>query len=289
MLSAAKAAGNGYVGVERDEKIYSKATDGYTKLAEAGEFDELARIRRVLVELDVDTTNFDERVESHIKRGIKKQIGEKGDSKLRNRLLSQLKEVYGYTDEQISTDVLAKTDTATAFQKALCEDNYDEAVKQLRYLRQAGLTYDAFIDLYEKRWKVIDAKTTGTFSWPAQGRISSGFGQRWGTLHAGIDIAMPTGTEVVASDGGEVVYTGYNSAMGNYVDIKHSNGYVTRYQHLSSYGVLKGEKVKKGQYIASSGNTGNSTGPHLHFAVYRSTSHSGCSHSTAVDPSIFLK
>ena len=100
---------------------------------------------------------------------------------------------------------------------------------------------------------------------------------------------MPTGTEVVASDGGEVVYTGYNSAMGNYVDIKHSNGYVTRYQHLSSYGVLKGEKVKKGQYIASSGNTGNSTGPHLHFAVYRSTSHSGCSHSTAVDPSIFLK
>ena len=289
MLSAAKAAGKGYVGVERDEKIYSKATDGYTKLAEAGEFDELARIRRVLVELDVDTTNFDERVESHIKTGIKKQIGEKGDSKLRNRLLNQLKEVYGYTDEQISTDVLAKTDTATAFQKALCEDNYDEAVKQLRYLRQAGLTYEAFLDLYEKRWKVIDAKTTGTFSWPAQGRISSGFGQRWGTLHAGIDIAMPTGTEVVASDGGEVVYTGYNSAMGNYVDIKHSNGYVTRYQHLSSYGVLKGEKVKKGQYIASSGNTGNSTGPHLHFAVYRSTSHSGCSHSTAVDPSIFLK
>ena len=289
MLSAAKAAGKGYVGVERDEKIYSKATDGYTKLAEAGEFEELARIRRVLVELDVDTTNFDERVESHIKTGIKKQIGEKGDSKLRNRLLNQLKEVYGYTDEQISTDVLAKTDTATAFQKALCEDNYDEAVKQLRYLRQAGLTYETFLDLYEKRWKVIDAKTTGTFSWPAQGRISSGFGQRWGTLHAGIDIAMPTGTEVVASDGGEVVYTGYNSAMGNYVDIKHSNGYVTRYQHLSSYGVLKGEKVKKGQYIASSGNTGNSTGPHLHFAVYRSTSHSGCSHSTAVDPSIFLK
>lgn len=289
MLEAAKAAGNGYVGVEKDEKIYSKATDGYTKLAESGEFDELARMRRVLVELDVDTTNFDERVESHIKTGIKKQIGEKGDSKLRNRLLNQLKEVYGYTDEQISTDVLAKTDTATAFQKALCEDNYDEAVKQLRYLRQAGLTYEAFLDLYEKRWKVIDAKTTGTFSWPAQGRISSGFGQRWGTLHAGIDIAMPTGTEVVASDGGEVVYTGYNSAMGNYVDIKHSNGYVTRYQHLSSYGVLKGEKVKKGQYIASSGNTGNSTGPHLHFAVYRSTSHSGCSHSTAVDPSIFLK
>lgn len=289
MLSAAKAAGNGYVGVERDEKIYSKATDGYTKLAESGEFEELARMRRVLVELDVDTTNFDERVESHIKTGIKKQIGEKGDSKLRNRLLNQLKEVYGYTDEQISKDVLAKTDTATAFQKALCEDNYDEAVKQLRYLRQAGLTYDAFIDLYEKRWKVIDAKTTGTFNWPAHGRISSGFGQRWGTLHAGIDIAMPTGTEVVASDGGEVVYTGYNSAMGNYVDIKHSNGYVTRYQHLSSYGVLKGEKVKKGQYIASSGNTGNSTGPHLHFAVYRSTSHSGCSHSTAVDPSIFLK
>ena len=289
MLSAAKAAGKGYVGVERDEKIYSKATDGYTKLAEAGEFEELARIRRVLVELDVDTTNFDERVESHIKTGIKKQIGEKGDSKLRNRLLNQLKEVYGYTDEQISTDVLAKTDTATAFQKALCEDNYDEAVKQLRYLRQAGLTYETFIDLYEKRWKVIDAKTTGTFNWPAHGRISSGFGQRWGTLHAGIDIAMPTGTEVVASDGGEVVYTGYNSAMGNYVDIKHSNGYVTRYQHLSSYGVLKGEKVKKGQYIASSGNTGNSTGPHLHFAVYRSTSHSGCSHSTAVDPSIFLK
>lgn len=281
-------AGEGYEGVDRDEKLYSKATYGYTKLVQEGNFEELENIRKILNDCDVDTAKFDKGIEAALKKGIKRQIGEKGDEALRNKLTNYLKETYGYSDEEFSREVLEKTDTAKEFQKLLCKDDYDGAVQQLRYLREAGLTYEDFVWLYEKRWSQVEAETTGTFAWPGSGRVSSGFGHRWGTLHAGMDIAMPVGSEVTASDGGEVVFVGYDSARGKYVDIKHDNGYVSRYQHLSWYDVEKGQKVAKGQYIAKSGNTGSSTGPHLHFAVYQSTSHTGCTHGTAVDPSKFL-
>jgi peptidoglycan DL-endopeptidase CwlO len=106
---------------------------------------------------------------------------------------------------------------------------------------------------------------SGTLIWPANGPVSSGFGMRWGRLHAGIDIPLPEGTALRAADGGRVAIAGWTGGYGNYTCIQHNGSLSTCYGHQSSIGVSVGQSVSKGQVIGSSGNTGNSTGPHLHF------------------------
>ena len=105
------------------------------------------------------------------------------------------------------------------------------------------------------------------FSSPAYGELSSSFGYRWGRLHAGIDIANDTGTVVRAARSGRVSYAGWYSGYGYTVIIEHDQGYVTLYGHLNEYLVQDTQYVKGGQAIGYMGNTGNSTGPHLHFEV----------------------
>lgn len=108
---------------------------------------------------------------------------------------------------------------------------------------------------------------TGTFANPTRGRLTSGFGTRWGRRHTGIDIANSTGTSITAADAGKVSFAGYSGSYGNLVIINHENGYQTYYAHCSKILVSKGTRVYKGQEIAKVGSTGNSTGPHLHFEV----------------------
>jgi murein DD-endopeptidase MepM/ murein hydrolase activator NlpD len=107
------------------------------------------------------------------------------------------------------------------------------------------------------------------FQWPTASytRVTRGF--RYPDIdHTGIDIAAPTGTMVYAAAEGVVVAAGYDGAYGNTVLIDHGNGYKTRYAHHDSNYVELGAKVGKGQLIAFVGNTGRSTGPHLHFEVH---------------------
>lgn len=109
---------------------------------------------------------------------------------------------------------------------------------------------------------------TGSFIRPSRGgKITSKFGTRWGRMHTGIDIGMPTGTAILASDGGIVTYAATKDAYGLCVIIDHGGTYSTLYGHNSKLLVKKGDKVFQGQVIAKSGNTGRSTGPHLHFEV----------------------
>ena len=112
---------------------------------------------------------------------------------------------------------------------------------------------------------------TGSFRWPTSGNITSKYGYRsifgGSSFHGGIDIANSYGTDIVAADGGEVVYAGWSSGYGYLVQIDHGNGYVTYYGHNSSLEVSVGEKVYKGQHIAEMGSTGRSTGNHCHFEV----------------------
>lgn len=110
---------------------------------------------------------------------------------------------------------------------------------------------------------------TGIFSMPTRGKISSRYGMRNGRMHNGLDIAAKTGTAINAADGGKVVYAGYRGAFGNLVEIDHGNGFKTRYAHCSKILVKVGDKVHKGQHIANVGNTGRSTGSHLHFEVLK--------------------
>lgn len=115
----------------------------------------------------------------------------------------------------------------------------------------------------------------GTFTWPAPGVtvITSPFGYRTHPttgqykLHTGTDIGCPSGTSVVAAADGVVVISGNHTAYGKYISINHGGGIATLYAHNSQLLVSKGQSVKKGQVIAKSGNTGWSTGPHLHFEV----------------------
>lgn len=102
---------------------------------------------------------------------------------------------------------------------------------------------------------------------PVKGRITSRYGMRNGNLHNGTDIAVAVGTPVKSPWRGTVSETYTNSAGGKQIIINHPNGYRTGYAHLSEYRVSAGQRVRRGQVIALSGNTGGSTGPHLHFTL----------------------
>ena len=104
---------------------------------------------------------------------------------------------------------------------------------------------------------------------PVKGRITSRYGMRNGKLHNGTDIGVAVGTPVKSPWRGTVYAIYTNSAGGRQIIIDHPNGYCTGYAHLSEYRVSEGQKVRRGQVIALSGNTGNSTGPHLHFTLRR--------------------
>ena len=108
---------------------------------------------------------------------------------------------------------------------------------------------------------------SGRFIWPVNGTFTSPFGYRWGRLHAGIDIAVPEGTPLRAADGGTVAIAGWTGGYGNYTCVNHGGGVSTCYGHQSRIAVSVGQSVSQGQVIGYSGNTGNSTGPHLHFEV----------------------
>lgn len=108
----------------------------------------------------------------------------------------------------------------------------------------------------------------GEFIWPILGvRITSRIGRRWGRFHSGIDIAATIGTPVVAARDGVVSGSSFRRGYGITVQLTHDNDSITRYAHLDAALVREGDVVVKGQLIGYSGNTGRSTGPHLHFEV----------------------
>lgn len=103
---------------------------------------------------------------------------------------------------------------------------------------------------------------------PVSGTLSSGYGARWGTHHGGLDVAAPIGTPVRAAADGEVVSAGPASGFGQWVRVRHDDGTVTVYGHVDTYLVHVGQRVAAGQQIATVGNRGQSTGPHLHFEAW---------------------
>ena len=106
-----------------------------------------------------------------------------------------------------------------------------------------------------------------SFKEPAVGVLTSPFGSRWGRNHNGIDIGAEHGSDILAADGGTILLADWVEGYGNYLIIDHENGFQTAYAHCSELLVSQGEKVSQGQVVALVGNTGNSTGPHLHFEI----------------------
>jgi murein DD-endopeptidase MepM/ murein hydrolase activator NlpD len=123
-------------------------------------------------------------------------------------------------------------------------------------LQGAGQTFDGPIQ-----------HGSGALIWPVSGPVVSPFGMRWGRLHAGIDIAVPSGTAIHAADAGRVVLMGWVGGYGNYTCIQHTSSMSTCYAHQSSFATSNGASVSQGQVIGYSDCTGHCFGPHLHFEV----------------------
>ena len=118
---------------------------------------------------------------------------------------------------------------------------------------------------------------------PTTGRVTSCYGSRWGTLHAGVDIAAPIGTPVFTPEDGIVLDAGPASGFGQAVYVQHGDGTITLYGHVNQFFVTPGQVVTAGQQIAEVGNKGQSTGPHLHFEV-----HEGGLYANRVNPTPWL-
>jgi murein DD-endopeptidase MepM/ murein hydrolase activator NlpD len=121
-----------------------------------------------------------------------------------------------------------------------------------------------------------------SFRWPVRGRVIAGFGSKVnGAANDGINVAVPEGTSVKASEDGVVAYAGNElKGYGNLVLVRHPNGFVTAYAHASEVMVKRGDQVKRGQIIAKAGQTGNASSPQLHFEIRKG--------STPVDPNQYL-
>ncbi|RUM98692.1 LysM peptidoglycan-binding domain-containing protein [Pseudaminobacter arsenicus] len=127
-----------------------------------------------------------------------------------------------------------------------------------------------------------DSTGIGRMRWPVRGRVISAFGKGSGKANDGIDIQVPEGTPVKAAENGVVIYAGDGlKEFGNTVLVRHENGLVTVYGHASELKVSRGDKVKRGQQIASSGMSGVADSPRLHFEVRKN--------SAPVDPTTFLE
>ncbi|PWW08808.1 murein DD-endopeptidase MepM/ murein hydrolase activator NlpD [Paenibacillus cellulosilyticus] len=119
-----------------------------------------------------------------------------------------------------------------------------------------------------KGTKVVQGEGSGVFAWPISSHtLSSSFGKRWGKMHEGIDLVGSS--TIMAADDGVVEFAGEKSGYGNCVIINHKNGYKTLYGHMKSISVKEGEIVEKGDKIGVMGNTGHSTGTHLHFEIQK--------------------
>ncbi len=127
------------------------------------------------------------------------------------------------------------------------------------------------------------AATRAPFAMPVKNsfRYTSGFGMRWGRMHSGTDFAAPHGTPIYSTADGVVTHAGWQSGYGRLVKIQHEFGIETRYAHMSKIRVKKGQRVSRGQQIGDMGNTGRSTGTHLHYEVRVG--------GKAVNPMIYIK
>ena len=143
--------------------------------------------------------------------------------------------------------------------------------KKLEYFK--FFTDDGYIDYFNRSGKNVKKSILKT---PLDGaRLSSNFGMRkhpisgYNKMHKGVDFAAPKGTPIYAGGNGVIEYVGNNGGYGKYIRIRHNNNYKTAYAHLSGYNkkISKGVRVNQGDIIGYVGNTGNSTGPHLHYEI----------------------
>lgn len=177
--------------------------------------------------------------------------------------------IYIENDEWYTTQQVVHQQPSAGFRRIVADVSFVNDEEVSREILKEEILMEAVPKIVERGTKIPP-----TYVKPISGgRLSSGFGKRTApkkgasTYHKGVDWATPTGTSVYASCGGTVAKAGWGSGYGYVIYINHEDGRQTRYGHLSKILVSVGQSVKQGERIALSGNTGNSTGPHLHFEI----------------------
>jgi murein DD-endopeptidase MepM/ murein hydrolase activator NlpD len=167
-----------------------------------------------------------------------------------------------------SLESIARRHNTSVYNISVANELFSEAIRPGDRLFVPGARMD---------WVVRQEINGDLFIWPSIGRVSSGYGFRISPIsrtrhfHAGIDISASAGTPVRAAMAGRVIQVGYDQSWGNFVLIGHHSGYRTFYAHMNVVRVRPGAYVATGERIGDIGSTGLSTGPHLHFTVYRNS------------------
>ncbi|HNL11472.1 MAG TPA: M23 family metallopeptidase [Turneriella sp.] len=198
---------------------------------------------------------------------------EKTEVEIDNRLIQTYQ---GYAGVWISSG--ANVAVSKVCREKICDEPLFRVINEIptdhKYLRRSGLFFLpytkeqmlAFKETGVERLKLQLKK--GEYLWPVMGlRVTSRVGTRWGKLHGGIDVAAARGSIVVGATEGTVMIVGDQGAYGHCVFVENHDGTVAWYAHLTESVVKVGDKIVRGQIVGVSGNTGRSTGPHLHFEM----------------------
>ena len=253
----------------------SDPTSALTVVLEAGSFSDLLDQLEFLNDIGAQ----DERIASEVEVAkLQMQETRNATRKTRKQVATTTQTVKVRTEEQRAVrDRLAwsQRELATARRDkratlANVQEDKQDALEHMQSLQAQSAELAARIRSAQSS-SIVPAPTGAAsaagFVWPVHGILTSSFGWRWGRMHEGIDLAVANGTPVVAAAAGTVIVAGWMGGYGNLVVVDHGNGVATAYGHNTSVTVGVGQSVAQGQLIAYSGNTGHSTGPHLHFEV----------------------
>ncbi len=198
----------------------------------------------------------------------------------------------GLLASEVSTLYGLKTSPALADPRDFTQQQLDSSIDQLDALKRSALNGGTTLGLSMRvnrqatiaDWLRLSQAPT---LWPVEGRITGAFGERIdpfngeGAFHRGVDISSAYGHAIVAPADGTVMFADFMSGYGRMIVIDHANGITTRYGHMSSFAVVEGQSVKRGDIIGYVGMSGRSTGPHLHYEVWL--------HDTPVNPYRYLR
>lgn len=191
----------------------------------------------------------------------------------------QLEEMTGLNNPNAAPDSAALSTGNGAGGPAFPISSMEAADALVAKTRDLEIKFNSYEAPLKEKMKIPSA-------WPLQGLLNDNYGGRRNPMgggyefHAGQDIKVDIGTQVTATAAGTIITASYQSGYGFMVEIDHGNGMTTRYGHLSKVLVKEGQIVKRGEIVGESGNTGRSTGPHLHYEVRIN--------GEAVDPSLYL-
>lgn len=241
-------------------------SDGFADLLERTEF--LERVSRQDREIVIRVTGLKERVARQVGelKGLERRARDAANTILarRNEIAGSKRRVDGKRDE-LAQVRKGRRATLGKVQGQRTKLEEDLAALERANARVQGQLQGVGENAFRGAGPI--KRGSGRLIWPVNGPVTSPFGMRWGRLHAGIDIGVPTGTPIRAADSGRVVLLGWTGGYGNYTCVQHTGSLSTCYAHQSRYATSNGASVSQGQVIGYVGCTGNCFGDHLHFEV----------------------